>query len=68
MRNANRVPKKQWGKWGELARKVFNEVYDTVRKNAPVLFPPGLNRLPAHLVQVMAWNMAWVAADAANGK
>ncbi len=68
MTNTFRVPKKQWGKWSALARKVFNEVFATVRDNAPVLFPPGLNRLPAHLVKIIAWNTAWVAADAANVK
>lgn len=68
MSNPFKVPKKQWEKWNALARKVFNEVYETVRENAAVLLPPGLNRLPAHLVQVIAWNTAWIAADAANSK
>lgn len=68
MKNVFKVPKKRWEKWNGLARKVFNEVYDVVKNNAPVLFPPGVNRLPAHLVQVIAWNTAWVAADSANVK
>lgn len=68
MKNVFRVPKKRWRKWSALARKVFNEVYEAVKDNAPVLFPPGLNKLPAHLVKVIAWNTAWIAADSANVK
>lgn len=68
MRNVHKVPKKQWRKWSETARKVFNEVYYTLRHNTGVLFPPTAQNLSRQAIKVIAWNTAWIAADAANSK
>lgn len=66
MANKYKVPQKQWRKWGALARGVFNEVYYTIRNNDQVLFPEKAQGLPRPTLRVMAWNIAWIAADAAN--
>lgn len=66
MSNKYKVPVKQWRKWSDAARKVFNEVYFTIRNNVRVVFPPKAQDLPRQSVQVIAWNSAWIAADAAN--
>lgn len=66
MANKYKVPVKQWRNWSEQARGVFNEVYYTVRNNHKVLFPEKAHDLPKQTLRVMAWNTAWIAADAAN--
>jgi hypothetical protein len=64
-RNRYRVPEKQWNKWSEAARRVFNEVYYTLTRNRQVrLLHPKTKPLPAEEWQTPAWNAAWIAADA----
>ena len=67
MTNRYRVPKKQWKKWSEQARRVFNEVYYTMRNNKQTLFlHPKATPVPKAQWNTTAWNAAWIAADAAN--
>lgn len=65
-KNIFKVNKKQWRKWNKLARKVFNEVYDAIKSGHKVIYPDGVMHLDKKTIQVMAWNTAWLAADAAN--
>ncbi len=67
MKNNNRVPKKQWNKWSEAAHRTFNQVYESVRDGYKVLFPPAAQSLTKATIDVIAWNTAWVAADACDG-
>lgn len=62
--NRHRVPKKQWQKWSVAARKVFNEVYSAMAKNAKLFMHPKQERVPARMWTTTAWNAAWTAADA----
>lgn len=65
-KNVYSVQKKQWAKWREYQRHVFNEVYGSMAAN-PDLF---LHRKQAPMSRahwlVTCWNAAWVAADAAR--
>lgn len=62
--NANRVPIKQWRKWSPDARAVFNRVYEFVHDNPRLMTHPKMEKVaPAHW-KTIAWNSAWIAADA----
>ncbi len=65
-RNRFKVPKKQWRKWNSTAREVFNAVYKSIKTGYCTLFPKQFELLPKSAIAVMAWNSAWIAADAAN--
>lgn len=64
---ANRysVQVRQWRKWSNLQRHVFNETYG-IMAHSPDLF---LHRKQAPMSRahwlVTCWNAAWIAADAA---
>jgi hypothetical protein len=64
MRNKHNVPKKTWNKWNHVARYVFNQTYGSVLHGSDVLFPPAASALKRPSIKVIAWNTAWVAADA----
>lgn len=64
MRNLYKVPKRQWRKWSETAKAVFNETYRTMINGWSVLFPPSLGKISKPARKVAAWNTAWIAADA----
>lgn len=65
-KNQNRVPVKQWRKWSEPARRVFNRVYTTMMADQSLfLHPKAPPAKPAHW-KTTCWNAAWIAADAAN--
>jgi hypothetical protein len=65
--NTYKVPKKQWKKWNDAARAVFNETYYTILHNPDVMTHPKQKKIPAEHWNTLAWNAAWVAADAAKG-
>lgn len=49
MTNANRVPPKQWRKWSETARRVFNDTYRFILNNPDLMTHPGCPRMkPRH--------------------
>lgn len=62
--NVNRVPRAQWRKWGSQARKVFNEVYSSLYMNRLLTCHPKAPEIPQHHWRTIAWNAAWLAADA----
>ena len=62
--NRNKVPLKQWRKWNVAARKVFNETYGTMRKNQWAFLHPKQDKVSPQLWRTVAWNAAWIAADA----
>lgn len=65
-KNVFKVPKKQWPKWGDAARQTFNTVYDTLLKNQRVVVHPNMPEISKKHWKTIAWNSAWLAADAAN--
>ena len=67
MSNRYRVPRKQWKKWSDLARTVFNNLYATLKASQGVLHHPSVTELLSRRQwDVVAWNTAWLAADEAQ--
>lgn len=66
MRNSNRVPKKQWRKWSGVARRVFNATYSFIHDNPDLMQHPGAPKPKPFHWKTVAWNAAWIAADAVD--
>lgn len=66
IKNENRVPKKQWDKWTENARGIFNKAYDFLYYNQPLTTHPKTKKIPSNQWKTIAWNAAWIAADACD--
>ena len=65
-KNENRVPLKQWRRWSEKAREVFNRVYEFGTNNQwAMLHPKQTPPKPDHW-KTTCWNAAWIAADAVD--
>lgn len=68
VKNKYHVPKKQWDKWHNLARRVFNRVYEEMRPSQQWVFVhPDAILMRREYWQTTRWNAAWTAAHAANG-
>lgn len=66
VKNAYKVPKKQWNKWNRSGRMVFNYTFCVVGGAQDVIIHPKAPKLPTHQWKTTAWNTAWLAADAAT--
>lgn len=66
VRNLYKVPLKQWRKWSETARTVFNRVYDFAYNNQPLVTHPKAEKVKPTHWKTVAWNVAWIAADAVD--
>lgn len=67
--NPNKVQKKQWAKWSNHARRVFNDVYKSFRHSMqPMLVHPEQPLMSRVMWSTLRWNAAWLAAEAAHGK
>lgn len=66
MKNQYRVPKKQWMKWSNNAKEVFNRVYDFAYRNQDLMTHPKQPKVRTDHWQTCAWNSAWIAADAVD--
>lgn len=66
MQNKYKVPKRQWRKWSDAARGVFNHLYSSMIQSPWVFQTPMMENVPIQAWRVTAWNASWVAADAAN--
>ena len=65
--NKHRVAKKEWRKWSEHARRVFNDLYGELPpKSQWKVVSPYATLVPETHWQVLRWNVAWLAAEAAN--
>lgn len=65
--NKNRVPKKQWLKWSEHARTIFNRVYEFMMENQEIMnHPNAVAALSYTEWKTVCWNSAWIAADACD--
>jgi hypothetical protein len=66
--NKFKVPVKQWAKWSNHARKVFNRVYHSMRPTMQFAFiHPKTPVIPRDQWDTVRWNAAWEAACAADG-
>jgi hypothetical protein len=65
--NSNRVSQKQWRKWDDQAKQLFNDVYNDVLRclKEKVFLHPVSNRkrFTDEEFVVLAWNCAWTAAN-----
>jgi hypothetical protein len=67
VKNKYGVPKKQWEKWSNHARKVFNDMFVSLRpRNQFVYLPPDSPLLPKTSWEVLQWNVSWMAAASAD--
>jgi hypothetical protein len=66
--NVYDVPKKQWRRWSDLARKAFNGTYGFMVQNQELVKHPKTRLLEAWEWNTIAHNAAWMAADAVNGR
>lgn len=69
VKNRFKVPLKQWNKWSNHARRVFNTVHLSLRHSMqPLLVHPKAAIMHKEHWHTIRWNAAWLAADAANGE
>ena len=66
MKNEFKVPLSQWRKWSATAKAVFNRVYDFAISNPTLMMHPKAEPLKPFHWKTVAWNAAWIAADAAD--
>lgn len=63
MRNSYRVQKRQWRKWNDNARNVFNTLFGTmVRDQLTYNAMPNAEVIGTRAWRVIAWNAAFIAA------
>lgn len=60
--NLYAVPKKQWAKWSDDSRRVFNGTYGTAQDQG-LFTHTDAKRVPAQHWDTVRWNFAWWAAD-----
>lgn len=66
--NKFKVPAKEWAKWSNAAKAVFNKLYDAMRPSMQWVFShPGMLPLPKEHWKTIRWNAAWEAAFIVNG-
>jgi hypothetical protein len=65
--NKYSVPLKQWKRWSNQAKRVFNDMYQELRPRAQwrFLHPQATPVLRRHW-ETTRWNVAWTAANAVN--
>lgn len=61
--NTHKVPKKQWRRWSEDARRVFNSVYSAMVENKQFFAHPDAPVVADQHWDTTAWNAAWHAAE-----
>jgi hypothetical protein len=65
--NVNIVPQKNWRKWSDNARRVFNAMMAS-SANMSVMTHPAAPTMADEHWKTIRWNMAWLAADAVDVK
>lgn len=64
--NRYKVSARQWKKWNDQAKLVFNEVYMTMVNNQDLFLHPSQDAPRKDYWKTTAWNAAWMAAEAAQ--
>jgi len=57
------VQKRQWRKWNQQSRYIFNRVYNQFGDQHCVTHPK-MEAIPDYQWDTIRWNAAWLAADA----
>jgi oxalate decarboxylase/phosphoglucose isomerase-like protein (cupin superfamily) len=69
VKNKYDVQKKQWAKWSNHSRRVFNDMYYALRPSMQFTFMhPSAAAMPKEHWDTLRWNVAWTAADIVNDK
>lgn len=66
--NDHGVTKKQWAKWSCPAQRAFNGVYYAMTESPWLFHHPDADPVPEEHWKTVAWNAAWLAAEAVDGK
>jgi hypothetical protein len=67
--NRYKVPGKQWRKWSNAAKGMFNTLYAAMRPSRQWVFMhPKSTIMQKELWETTRWNVAWSAADAVDGQ
>ena len=67
--NKHKVPKKQWDSWSNEAKRVFNEMYYSMRPRMQFAFlHPDAFAAPRSHWETTRWNAAWEAAQIVDGR
>lgn len=64
--NEYAVSKRQWKKWDEQERYLFNSIYTQMMSRPDLFMHPETMKLLHHPLmtwETTAWNAAWIAAD-----
>jgi len=61
--NINKVPKRQWRRWNQQARFIFNDVFSQMA-HQKIVTHPKLADMSDEQWKTIRWNAAWIAADA----
>ena len=61
--NYNGVPSKQWKRWDNTGRYIFNQLFGW-SVDSKVMTHPDTPDIPEDQWKTIRWNMAWLAADA----
>lgn len=66
--NKHKVPKLQWDRWSNHARKTFNTMYQSMRPSMQFAFVhPQATPVSKQHWETTRWNVAWEAAEIADG-
>jgi hypothetical protein len=61
--NIHKVPQKMWNRWNVTQRVVFTETYESIlRTGTAGIMPPDYRDMPSEKFEVVAWNVAVIAA------
>jgi len=61
------LPLRAWRRWSARSRRVFVETLHNLTANWALLAPPSLELVGTKRARrTLAWNAAWLAADAAR--
>lgn len=68
VKNKHKVPLKQWNKWSNHARRVFNTMMYSLRPSIQHIFlHPDAPVAKKEHWNTTRWNVAWTAAEAVKG-
>lgn len=58
------VPNRQWRKWNQQSRYIFNCVFNQMEFQKSITHPRSI-QMPDEYWKTVRWDAAWLAADAA---
>lgn len=61
--NIYKVPKKQWSKWNDSGKEMFNSLLEKIMNLHGNFLHPKTPEMPHEEWQTVAWNAAWLAAS-----